>query len=169
MTRRMPHLLFYLLALLAIGIAGLAQQSATDAPVGFDTPSFTPAQSVSNGIMEPTGDTFALDQQHFEEKEDIHAGLGPVYNATSCTDCHQNPVTGGPGQITEIRVGHKDANGNLVNPTVLINDGQDSISGRSIVNDRLISENACPTPPSRTIDESIRSARVRGLPGLEVP
>ena len=73
----------------------------------FDTPSFTPAQSVSNGIPEPTGDTFALDPQHFEEKEDLHAGLGPVYNATWCTDCHQNPVTGGPCQITEIRVGHK--------------------------------------------------------------
>ena len=54
----------------------------------------------------------------FEQRKDIHAGLGPVYNATSCVDCHQNPVTGGPSQITELRVGHKDANGNFVNPTV---------------------------------------------------
>ena len=86
MTPRMPHLLLCLFALLAIGIAGIAQQSATEAPAGFDTPSFTPAQSVSNGIAEPAGDTFALDQQHFEEREDIHAGLGPVYNATSRAD-----------------------------------------------------------------------------------
>src|ERR1700691_16891 len=156
MTPRMPHLPFCLFAVLAIGIAGIAQQSATDAPAGFDTPSFTPAQSVSNGIPEPTGDTFALDQQHFEEKEDLHAGLGPVYNATSCTDCHQNPVTGGPSQITEIRVGHKDTNGNFVNPTVLINDGQNSISGRSIVNDRAICPQAQEHVPT---SETIRTLR----------
>ncbi|MFY9528969.1 MAG: hypothetical protein WAR24_08660, partial [Candidatus Acidiferrales bacterium] len=60
-------------------------------------------------------------------RKDIHAGLGPVFNAASCVDCHQNPVTGGPSQITEMRVGHKDADGNFVNPTVLINDGQDTI------------------------------------------
>jgi hypothetical protein len=94
------------------------------------------AQSVSNGIPEPTGDTFALDQQIFEQRKDISGGLGPVYKATSCVDCHQNPVSGGPSQITEIRVGHKDANGNFLNPTVLINDGQNTISGRSIINDR---------------------------------
>jgi CxxC motif-containing protein (DUF1111 family) len=156
MTPRMPHLLLCLFALLAIGIAGIAQQSATEAPAGFDTPSFTPAQSVSNGIAEPAGDTFALDQQHFEERKDIHAGLGPVYNATSCADCHQNPVTGGPSQITEIRVGHKDANGNFVNPTVPINDGQNTISGRSIVNDRAICPQAQEHVPAT---ETIRTLR----------
>jgi CxxC motif-containing protein (DUF1111 family) len=152
----MHHLLVCLFALLAIGIAGIAQQSVTEAPAGFTTPSFTPDKSISNGITEPVGDTFALDQQHFEEREDIHAGLGPVYNATSCTDCHQNPVTGGPSQITEIRVGHKDANGNFVNPTVLINDGQDSISGRSIVNDRAVCPQAQEHVPAT---ETIRTLR----------
>src|ERR1700746_2444044 len=138
MTNKIPHLLLCLFVLLAIGIAGIAQQTGSEAPAGFDTPTFTPAQSVSNGIPEPTGDTFALDQQTFEERKDIHAGLGPVFNATSCVTCHQNPVTGGPSQITELRVGHNDAEGNFVNPTVLINDGQDSIPGRSLVNDRAI-------------------------------
>ena len=156
MKRRMHHLLVCLFALLAIGIAGIAQQSVTEAPAGFTTPSFTPDKSISNGITEPVGDTFALDQQHFEEREDIHAGLGPVYNATSCTDCHQNPVTGGPSQITEIRVGHKDANGNFVNPTVLINDGQNSISGRSIVDDRTICTQAQEHVPTT---ETIRTLR----------
>lgn len=70
MNNRMPHLFLCAFVLLAIGITGIAQQSATEAPAGFDTPSFTPAQSVSNGIAELTGDTFALDQQHFEQKED---------------------------------------------------------------------------------------------------
>src|SRR6201998_1916553 len=156
MTNKIPHLLLCLFVLLAIGIAGIAQQSATEAPAGFNTPTFTPAQSVSNGIPEPAGDTFALDQQNFEQRKDIHAGLGPVFNATSCVDCHQNPVTGGPSQITEIRVGHKDANGNFANPTVLINDGATSISGRSLVNDRA----TCPQAQEHVPDsENIRALR----------
>src|SRR5580692_11615148 len=156
MSKKIPHLLLCLFVLLAIGIAGIAQQSATEAPGGFDTPTFTPAQSVSNGIPEPTGDTFALDQQIFEQRKDIHAGLGPVFNATSCVDCHQNPVSGGPSQITEMRVGHKDADGNFVNPTVLIDDGQNSISGRSIVNDRAICPQAQEHVPAT---ETIRTLR----------
>ena len=156
MTHRMPTLLLCLFALLAIGIAGIAQQAATEAPAGFTTPSFTPAQSVSNGIPEPPGDTFALDQQIFEQRKDISAGLGPVYNATSCVDCHQNPVSGGPSQITEIRVWQKDANGNFVNPTVLINDGQNTISGRSIINDRAICPQAQEHVPAT---ETIRTLR----------
>ncbi|MGA8617270.1 MAG: hypothetical protein WB660_01950 [Candidatus Sulfotelmatobacter sp.] len=114
-----PVLLLCFSGLLLTVIAVIAQQFATEAPAGFSTPSFNGAQSISNGIVEPTGDTSALDQQHFEENEDIKAELGPVYNATSCVTCHQNPVTGGPSQITEIRVGHKDQNDNFVNPTVL--------------------------------------------------
>jgi len=152
--RKLPLLLCFS-GLLTV-IAVIAQQSATEAPAGFSTPSFNGAQSISNGIVEPTGDTFALDQQHFEENEDVKAGLGPVYNATSCVTCHQNPVTGGPSQITEIRVGHKDQNGNFVNPTVLINDGQDSIAGRSIVNDRAICPQAQEHVPAT---ETIRTLR----------
>src|SRR6201997_110337 len=156
MSKKIPHLLLCLFVLLAIGIAGIAQQSATEAPAGFDTPTFTPAQSVSNGIPEPTGDTFALDQQTFEQRKDIHAGLGPVFNATSCVSCHQNPVTGGPSQITELRVGHNDADGNFVNPTIFINDGKDSITGRSLVNDRAIIPQAQEHVPDT---ENIRTRR----------
>jgi hypothetical protein len=65
-------------------------------------------------------------------------GLGPVYNATSCVVCHQNPNSGATSQITELRAGHNDANGNFVNPTIFINDGTNTITGRSIVNDRAI-------------------------------
>ncbi len=144
--RKLP-ILVYVSALLATAF-GIAQKSPTEAPAGFSTPSFDGAHSVSNGIAEPPGDTFALDQQRFENRNDIAAGLGPVYNATSCVDCHQNPVTGGPSQITELRAGHKDANGNFVNPTVLINDGQNSITGRSIVNDRSICPQAQEHLPS---------------------
>jgi CxxC motif-containing protein (DUF1111 family) len=149
-------------ALLFTVMAALAQQSATDAPSGFNTPSFNSAASVSNGIVEPSGDTFALDQQLFERnhqaKSDVpsETGLGPVYNGTACVTCHENPNTGGASQITELRVGHTDTSGNFVNPTIFINNGNDTITGRSIVNDRAI----CPEAQERVPDtENIRALR----------
>src|SRR5262249_44042905 len=45
------------------------------------------------------------DRAKFEEVESLADGLGPVYNATSCVSCHQNPVTGSSSQIAEIRAG----------------------------------------------------------------
>src|SRR5260370_38164375 len=138
----------------------LAQQMATEAPAGFDTPTLqvenAGSQSFSNGIAEPAGDSFALDQQIFERREDPALGLGPVFNATSCVACHQNPVTGGPSQITEVRVGHRDANGVFVNPTIPINDGASTISARSLVNDRALCEQAQEHTPDT---ESIRALR----------
>jgi CxxC motif-containing protein (DUF1111 family) len=161
MIRKMaPGLLLALVGSTIIRLVGIAQQgplpAPTPAPAGFDTPTLNPTQSRSNGVPEPPGDTFALDQTHFEEQEDNKAGLGPVYNATSCVTCHQNPVTGGPSQITELRVGHNDANGNFVNPTVFINDGKDSITGRSLVNDRAICTQAQEHVPDT---ENIRTRR----------
>src|SRR3984957_3083371 len=152
-----------LLAGAVLTVAGIAQQSLVDAPAAFATPLLANnpgSQSVSNGIPEPViagfvPDTFALDQQNFEAREGNDTGLGPVYNATSCADCHQNPVTGGPSQITEVRAGHNDANGNFVNPTITINEGQNTITGRSIINDRPIcpkaEEHLPPTENIRTL------------------
>lgn len=140
----------------AIVLAGTDGAPPQEAPAGFNTPSFNGAQSVNNGIAEPPGDSFALDQQVFELNHSVATGLGPVYNATACVNCHENPNTGGPSQITELRVGHNDANGNFVNPTILINDGMNTISGRSIVNDRAI----CPQAQEQIPDtENIRALR----------
>ena len=155
--RRAKLLFLCLCGALLMGLIAIAQNAPTEAPAGFDTPTLTPNQSHSNGIPELVpGDTFALDQAHFEEQEDNKAGLGPVYNATSCVTCHQNPVTGGPSQITELRVGHRDDDGNFVNPTIFINDGADVIEGRSLVNDRAISPQAQEHVPST---ENIRTRR----------
>lgn len=156
--KRVPSVfVFALIGLLAL--VGIAQQSAPDAPAAFATPTLSQnpgSQSVSNGIAESAGDTYALDQAVFEKRHGIDDGLGPVYNATSCVDCHQNPVTGGPSQITEIRAGHLDANGNFVNPTIPINDGTNTIGGRSIVDDRAI----CPQAHEQLPDsENIRALR----------
>jgi CxxC motif-containing protein (DUF1111 family) len=140
MTRRMPALLF------AIGlqvplVALSAPQLPTEAPAGFDTPTLATnpgSQSVSNGIAEPPGDSFELDQKIYESIHDAFNGLGPVFNGRACAECHQNPVSGGASQFTELRAGHNDQNGNFVNPTVTIDDGAATIAGRSIVNDRAL-------------------------------
>jgi CxxC motif-containing protein (DUF1111 family) len=146
---------------LGIGIAEISQQPAKEAPAGFNTPSFDGTHSVSNGIIEPPGDTFALDQQIYETDHSVQAGLGPVYNGTACVTCHENPNSGGASQITELRVGHNDANGNFVNPAILINDGMDTISGRSIVNDRAIcpqaQEHIPPTENIRTLRAALNT------------
>lgn len=128
MRTHFVHLILGSGLLLALAIG--ADESLTEAPAGFDTPTLAArpgSESSSNGIAEPPGDSFAQDQQAFETPHDATTGLGPVYNATSCSGCHQNPVTGGPSQITEIRAGHRDENGNFVNPSVSINDGANVI------------------------------------------
>src|SRR5215469_5366786 len=126
MKRRLISISVLVVCVLAAGLAGIAQQSATEAPTGFDTPTLAQnpgSQSQSNGIAEPPGDTYALDQQAYEKIHDVNDGLGPVYNGRACAECHQNPVSGAASQFTELRAGHKDAIGNFVNPTIPINDG----------------------------------------------
>src|ERR1700674_3880455 len=107
--RRSIAVVLMLLGSLAVGLAGIAQQSVTEAPAGFDTPTLAQnpgSRSISNGIEEPPGDTFALDQQIYEQSHDVNSGLGPVFNARACAECHQNPVSGGASQFTELRAGH---------------------------------------------------------------
>jgi CxxC motif-containing protein (DUF1111 family) len=113
----------------------------SEAPAGFDTPTVAQdpgSQSVSNGLLEPPGDSYALDQMRYETIHDASTGLGPVFNARACSDCHQNPVSGGASQFTELRAGHRDKTGTFVNPTISISDGAATIAGRSIVNDRAL-------------------------------
>jgi CxxC motif-containing protein (DUF1111 family) len=134
----------------------------TEAPAGFDTPTLVKnpgSKSTSNGIIEPPGDQFSLDQQIYETQHDVNSGLGPLYNGRSCAECHQNPVSGGASQFTELRVGHLDAHGNFVNPTIPIDDGAAQISsptGRSIVNDRAVVPQAQEHIP---VAENIRALR----------
>jgi CxxC motif-containing protein (DUF1111 family) len=159
MQRRLISFAVLLLSVVAVGLAGIAQQAPTEAPAGFDTPTLATnpgSQSQNNGLAEPSGDTYALDQTIYERDHDVSTGLGPVYNAGACADCHQNPVSGAASQFTELRVGHNDANGDFVNPTVTINDGADTITGRSIINDRAVIPQAQEHIP---VTENIRALR----------
>ena len=138
----------------------LLSQAGNDAPTGYTTPTLQDnpgSQSVSNGLPEPSGDTFASDQGVFEEEEGVDSGLGPIYNARACVDCHQTPVTGGTSQVAEFRVGHLDGNGYFVPATLTINDGQNSVPNRSLANDRAV----CPEAQERVpMSENVRTFRM---------
>src|SRR5271156_114312 len=130
------------LALVGLFFAGAASQS-TEAPTGFD--------NKSNGV---TNDAIhQADQTTFEEIEKLSDGLGPLYNAQSCRECHQNPVSGAGSQVTELRVGHQGRDGRFLNPEIPIAHGAEVITGRSLVNDRAI----CPNGafPNNEIQERV--------------
>src|ERR1700736_4853863 len=103
-----------------------------DAPTGFD--------NKTNGSVDDA--THQADQTKFEEVEQLSDGLGPIYNAQSCREYHQSPVTGASSQIAELRVGHQGPDGHFRNPEIPIDHGAEVISGRSLVNDRAICPNA---------------------------
>ena len=112
----------YLKALtIAMGTMALAlpvglTQTFTEAPTGFD--------DETNGMI--SQDEFDAARDIFDEREEKDEGLGPVYNAQSCGECHQNPTSGGISQITELRAGHFNGINFVDHP------------GGSLINDRAI-------------------------------
>jgi CxxC motif-containing protein (DUF1111 family) len=119
---------------------------ATEAPAGFD--------GGHNGLV---GDEdFLADKEEFDGAEEIADGLGPVYNAQGCRECHQNPISGGASQVTELRVGHRGAGGRFENPRITLASGE-VIADRSLVNDRA----TCPEAQMRVPDTAtIRTFRL---------
>jgi CxxC motif-containing protein (DUF1111 family) len=112
---------FLLGSLLTLAAISGAVPSPDDPPAealaGFD--------NETNGFLSPAD--FAAAMEVFAEREEIDDGLGPVFNAQACAECHQSPVTGGISQVTELRAGRLDGHGNFVNPP-----------GGSLINDRAI-------------------------------
>lgn len=110
---------FLLADALILGLiaAPMVYSAATEAPAGFD--------NLTNGFT--TQAQFDLDKEVFDAAEEIDEGLGPVYNAQACRECHQNPVSGATSQVEELRAGRLDVFGNFSNPP-----------GGSLINDRAI-------------------------------
>jgi CxxC motif-containing protein (DUF1111 family) len=82
--------------------------------------------------------TYRADQAAFDSQEEISEGLGPLYNAHACRDCHENPVAGGASQVTELRAGHVDAQGVFHFPEVRLAGGTVVVTGRTLINDKAI-------------------------------
>jgi Tol biopolymer transport system component/CxxC motif-containing protein (DUF1111 family) len=93
-----------------------SQSGPTEAPAGFDnqTNGFEPQGTPVPPNTDPVPGDFESDKFIFEITDVIADGLGPVYNAQSCRECHQNPVTGGVTQIFELRAGHSAPDGTFV-------------------------------------------------------
>ncbi|HEY4815834.1 MAG TPA: di-heme oxidoredictase family protein [Candidatus Acidoferrum sp.] len=134
--------LFIAAAVLTLALVSVATQFS-DAPTGFD--------NKTNGMVDDA--THQADQTKFDEVEQLSDGLGPLYNAQSCRECHQSPVSGAASQVTELRVGHNAPDGHFRTPEIPIAHGAEVISGRSLVNDRAI----CPNSafPDKEIQERV--------------
>ena len=141
-------------------VSSLVLVSASQAPQSQEAPSGF--DDKSNGLVDDR--THQDDQVKFNEVEGVAQGLGPLYNAQSCGECHQNPTSGGASQVTELRVGHLGPDGRFRNPDIPIARGTQIISGRTLVNDRAICPNAA--FPDTEIQErvpdseSIRTTRI---------
>jgi len=93
-----PRIAAMALGSLALALPVLSVDPPREAPAGFD--------NLTNGLTDQA--TFEADMEVFNEQELIEDGLGPTYNAQSCGECHQNPVSGGISQVTEQRAGRFD-------------------------------------------------------------
>ena len=144
MWSKRPILYVCLLTGLAMVLAvagpssGQNASAATEAPSGYD--------NEPNGLTDSA--SFTMDRGKFEATEAIGDGLGPIFNAQSCRECHQTPVTGSTSQVKELRAGHNDSNGNFVAATATLADGTVTIANRSLVNQRAI----CPAVDTITVD-----------------
>jgi CxxC motif-containing protein (DUF1111 family) len=153
-----------------------APSNADEAPTGFN--------NLTNGFE--AQDAFDKDRGKFEEVEAISDGLGPVYNATSCVSCHQNPVPGSSSQVSEIRAGRHEPDPDDPKKVIFIESpGGSLIHQRAI--DAAIQEHVLPEDTVRTLrmstnilgdgfvevipDEDIlkvRAAQPRGMKGLPI-
>ena len=91
---KLTTLLFVLVAAVLCGFAvhsrGQAPAQVAEAPAGFD--------NQSNGFSDPA--RRQADQKFFDEIEDIAPdGLGPLYNAQSCRECHQTRLAARPARL----------------------------------------------------------------------
>jgi CxxC motif-containing protein (DUF1111 family) len=103
-------------AALSAASTNAAWSQATEAPTGFDnrTNGFLEQGPPFEELNEDTvvaRRSFNDNRFIFEEIESIADGVGPTFNAQSCRECHQNVVTGGASQITELRCGQAGTDG----------------------------------------------------------
>lgn len=62
-------------------------------------------------IMSRELELFRLGRNDFLEVETASEGLGPLFNGTSCGQCHNIPAIGGTGTMVETRAGYRDETG----------------------------------------------------------
>ena len=109
------------------GSATTAAAVVSDAPAGFEVASngfaeeFCARQDhLTNSPNSPEIDddecNFALSVIEFTGPETEDDGVGPVFNATGCGECHIAPALGGGSQIAERRAGFFDGSRFIEHP-----------------------------------------------------
>ena len=63
------------------------------------------------GVTPAELEEFRLGVDDFLEVETSEEGLGPAFNGTSCAACHNVPAIGGISTVSEVRAGHRRADG----------------------------------------------------------
>jgi CxxC motif-containing protein (DUF1111 family) len=113
-------------------LLAVAQGPFDPAPTGFD--------NVTNGAVTQS----AMDAGHMQfiqVEQPTPDGLGPLFNAVSCVDCHQSIADGGASQVRELRAGHLQ-NGQFVAATITLGDGVTKVGPRSLIDLRAICTDA---------------------------
>ncbi len=156
-TAKLGIFLFFLF-LLVLPMVKVSIPSTTvmaQSSVDCDPPAFSclQIQEAATGFDDSSINTFFVsnadhhqDQLTFDQVDEIPDGLGPVYNAQSCRECHKNTVSGGGSQVLELRAGVLDETGAFFNPCVKITNDAGATSlicNRSLINLRAI----CPAGP----------------------
>ena len=123
--------------LVRAGAATTAAAVISDAPAGFDVESNGFAEEFcarqdhlanSNNSPEIDDDECSFDSamEEFNEPNGEADGVGPVFNATGCGECHIAPVLGGGSQVMERRAGFFDGTRFIDHP------------GGSLIHDRAL-------------------------------
>jgi CxxC motif-containing protein (DUF1111 family) len=66
------------------------------------------------GITPQEFELFRIGLEDFLEVESAEEGLGPAFNGTSCSSCHNAPAIGGVSPVTEVRVAKTGPAGEFV-------------------------------------------------------
>ena len=85
--------LFAICLVCALSIQGVNSQEPTD--FGDPLPGLTAEQM----------QLFLEGKEDFEEVEEVDEGLGPIFNARGCAECHVVPAVGGSSTMKEVRAG----------------------------------------------------------------
>jgi len=163
----------------------LPARQFTEAPTGFD--------SLTNGYLPQGPDFDTLDEDTvvplrsfndnrfiFEETETVADGVGPVYNAQSCRECHQNVATGGASQVAEHRTGRvangtffESLGGSLIHSRATYPDIVERVAPQDRIRTFRISTNTLGAgyveAISNTAIQEVRMAQPFGMKGTIVP
>lgn len=110
----------------ALLISTAPAAGVVEAAVGFDG-------QTNSMVDQATRDT---NRETFDAVETIEDSLGPVYNAQSCRECRQTRSAAAP--VRSANYASATPSRPVPEPVVRINNGKETIAGRTPINDRAI-------------------------------